>query len=128
MTLARDINNIERASGLSPETRDTALKEIIEGYRGLVKQKEEEAERICKSRGEKNYYRPLLEKVIAGETTFMGAYNKLPPFTRPTLWDFYFFPGNEDLIGSNNLCDAQDDMEVLDRTIQRLYKKCSGGK
>ena len=115
------VSNIEKllsyAKGVSQETIDQAIKEIIEShrqtlrkhstYQGLTKEYRESARKAL----------ILMDKVLAGKTTFQNEVYKLNQDIRVPNELFILFHENFNVILSTLLPQAR----TLDKTIKRLY-------
>ncbi|MFH1636994.1 MAG: hypothetical protein ABIB71_01050 [Candidatus Woesearchaeota archaeon] len=109
MSLARQIEQIERLGELSPKTKDAVLREIIDFYRKHVV----EGDKMLKRMGYKHPYKPAIEKVIGGETTFMDEFKRLGPS------EFCLY-GNQGITGGTH--DMESQIKLVDETIDRLYR------
>lgn len=109
MSLATRIQDIERIEGISPETRDRALTEVIDHYRMVLLPAHMKALRGT------DYKRPLepaIEKVVAGETTYKAEFERLGAVN-------FLLYGNLEITGGN--FEMEEQIAVVDRAIERLY-------
>lgn len=107
MSLATVIEDIERIEGLSPQTRDGALLEVINYHRVLAI----DHANMRAEMGVNYPYEPTMEKVIAGETTFMKEYERLGSAN-------FLLYGNMNITGGN--VEMEKQIEIVDRTVARL--------
>lgn len=104
MSLAGKIRDVLEISDISNQTREIALKEIIEAYRNHVVAMKE-------SKRLKNY-NPSIERVIAGETTYKKEFKKNGSAK-------FMNTGNLDITGGNY--EMEKSIKLVDQTIKRLY-------
>lgn len=133
MDLASPLEGIlNHSEGMSPETRDKALKETIEHYRGRQKQ-------LIDSRKGGSYSefrlrileteQVLLERVLKGETTYQQEFSKLSkdPYKNMKLREKNFHGPYAvlDFIAmlsfSADYANRDRKAKLVDETIHRLY-------
>ncbi len=101
------LKNIEASSGAAkPKMRTDMIKQI------------EDFRKVCDKRDSKMMYSPLLEEVIEGEKTFVGALEKLGPKS--------FMIQNVHIFGRNpyerhGSAGLEEDAAYLDLKIAELY-------
>lgn len=125
MNLAKEIQKIEKCSALTYETKEAAIKEIIEDYRSKIQTekynmkktfgKEKKVVKIVpliEGAASEREYSPAIEDVINGNTTFMAEYKKLGSLE-------FILTGNGGITGGDK--DMVEQIKLVDETIFTLY-------